>query len=173
MRNPLTRNLGYLSLVALFFLPVYTTALESDKDQPLMWSADGDSRMSLRGEFRILVMSNNVRVTQGTLQINGDEVIIETRINSDEPPKITVHGSPVRYQQQLDNEGGLVVGFGDTLMLYTDEVNGEEVLELIGNAAIQSPDASLKCSAITYIADRDLIREAAGPCEGVLSSTTN
>ena len=172
MRKLFNRNIAYCSLATFFFLPFYITALESDQDQLLQWRSDGELRMSVEGEFRISVMSNNVSVTQGTLQIDGDEAIIEERVDSDEPPKITVHGSPVRYQQQLNDEGDVVVGSSDTMLFYTDEADGKKILELVGNATIQSPDTSMKCSAITYVAESDLF-ESSGPCEGVLSSTTN
>ncbi|GIT21729.1 MAG: hypothetical protein CM1200mP40_14110 [Gammaproteobacteria bacterium] len=43
-----------------------------------------------------------MRVTQGTLEILGDEAIFEYDANSNELTKVTVHGTPVRFQQQLD-----------------------------------------------------------------------
>ena len=73
-----------------------------------------------------------------------------------------MHGTPVRFQQQLDEDGALVIGTSDTLLFYSDELD-ETILELVGNANIESPDSTMRCEAIVYISDRDLIREAAGP----------
>ncbi len=149
-----------------------SSALESDKAQDLTWDADGDSRMSIVGENRIVQMSDNVRISQGTMKINGDEATIEYDINNNEIRKITVNGNPVHYQQQLDSDEGLVVGSSTTITFYTDEADGSNIVELIGEAVIESPNSNLMCSAIVYIADQDLIRKASGPCSGVLNPST-
>ena len=72
----------------------------------------------------------------------------------------------------MDEDGALVKGTSDTLIFYTDELD-ETILELLGNANIESPDSTMRCEAIVYISDRDLIREATGPCQGTLSSQPN
>jgi len=162
----------YLAVCLGIILQPSISALESDGDQQVIWSSEGDSTMSIQGNIRILEMSANVRVTQGTLEILGDEAIFEYEANSNELKKVTVSGSPVRYQQQLDEDGALVKGTSDTLIFYTDELD-ETILELLGNANIESPDSTMRCEAIVYISDRDLIREATGPCQGTLSSQPN
>ena len=162
----------YLAVCLGIILQPSISALESDGDQQVIWSSEGDSTMSIQGNIRILEMSANVRVTQGTLEILGDEAIFEYEANSNELKKVTVSGSPVRYQQQLDEDGALVKGTSDMLIFYTDELD-ETILELLGNANIESPDSTMRCEAIVYISDRDLIREATGPCQGTLSSQPN
>ena len=164
-------NGGRLCLLVGIFLVMETVvSLESDKTQPVLFSSDGNSTMNIKGNSRILEMSNNVKVTQGTLEILGNEATFEYSVSTNELTRVTVHGTPVRYQQQLDEEGSLVKGTSDTLLFYTDEIDNETILELVGNANIESPDSAMRCAAITYIVDRDLIREANGPCEGMLST---
>lgn len=153
-------------------LPLSLMALEADKYQQVLWSSDGDSTMNIVGNNRILEMRENVKVTQGTLEIYGNEAVFEYQASTNELTKVTVHGNPVRYQQQLDENGTLVVGTSTTLLFYTDELN-QTILELVGDANIQSPDSSMSCSAIIYISEQDLIREAVGPCQGTLSSQPN
>lgn len=148
-------------------------ALESDKQQGIQFSSDGGSTMSTSGELRTLQMKENVKITQGTLQITGDEAIFEYRADSNELIRVTVTGSPVRYQQQLDASGGLVTGTSDSLLLYTEPETGQTLLELIGTANINTPDSSMKCAAIVYLADQNIIRDAPGPCEGVINSQPN
>jgi lipopolysaccharide export system protein LptA len=77
----------------------------------------------------------------------------------------------VGYSQQLSTDGEDVAGTSRELRLYTDEITAQSVIELIGDAAISSPDSTMNCAAITYLVDLDLIREAKGPCSGSLSST--
>ena len=165
----INREKFYL-LVGIFFLMDTVLSLESDNIQPVLFSSDGNSTMKIEGNTRILKMSNNVKVTQGTLEILGNEATFEYSISTNELTRVTVHGTPVHYQQQLDEDGSLVKGTSDILLFYTDEFDNETILELVGNANIESPDSTMRCAAITYVVDRDLIREANGPCEGMLST---
>ncbi len=157
----------------LAFISGGLNALEADKSEKIHSSHDGNLTMSTSGEFRILAMEENVKITQGSLQITGDEAIFEYLLASNELIRVTVTGSPVRYQQQLNASGGLATGTSDSLLLYTEPETGQNVLELIGTANISTPDSSMKCAAIVYLADQDIIREASGPCEGVINSQPN
>ena len=165
-----TSYMRHLLLVCISLSTGFVMSLESDKNQRVLWSSDGDSTMSVEGNTRILGMTENVKVTQGTLEILGNEAIFEYTASTNELTRVTVRGTPVHYQQQLDEDGSIVVGTSNTLLFYTDETTNETILELIGNADIQSPDSTMSCEAIIYIANRDLIREATGPCEGTLST---
>ena len=127
-------------------------ALESDKDQQVIWSADGNSAMRITEDRRILEMSNNVIVNQGTLEIRGDRAIFEYEASTNVLKQVQVFGQPVRYQQQLDGDESSVSGV---------------------SAQIESPSSTIKCNSIIYLVDRDLIREAAGPCEGALGAQQN
>ena len=70
-------------------------ALESDKQQELIFSADGGSHMSIANGIRVLEMSDNVKIIQGTMEIRGDAATIESSISNNEVSKITVIGNPV------------------------------------------------------------------------------
>lgn len=158
--------------LALFAILTGTvSALETDKDQELLWTADGDSRMSIDNGIRIVEMSDNVRITQGSLEIRGDAAIIEYNISDNEVSKVTVTGSPAYYQQQLDSSDEPVQGSSNSLSFYSDSVDGNTIIELVGEAVIESPTSNLRCSAIVYISEQDLIREAPGPCSGVFNSS--
>ena len=58
-------------------------------------------------------------------------------------------------------------GTADLLELYEDSANGEAVFDLRGDAVIQSPDTDMRCAAIVYGVDSNLIRETVGPCSGL------
>lgn len=148
-------------------------ALEADAQQEIEYSSDGGSSMRLEGGSRIWVLTDNVNVTQGSLQITGDEAIIELDAQSNELLRVTVHGSPVHYQQQLDETGARVTGSSLTLELYRDSTGEGMVIELVGEASIASPDTTMSCTSITYLADQDLIREAEGRCQGSFSPSSN
>ena len=147
-------------------------ALESDNKQQVTWSADGNSNMRISESSRILEMHTNVIVNQGSLEIKGDRAIFEYAASTNELRQVQVYGSPVLYQQQLNDNDSLVSGISDSLILSITD-SQETVLELIGNAKIESPSSTINCSSIVYIVELDLIREAAGPCEGALGAQQN
>lgn len=148
-------------------------ALESDSSQEVQWDSGGDLTMRVEGDTRILEMTENVRVTQGSLEIVGSRAIFEYDAETNELLRVTIDGSPVRYRQELDS-GDLVSGISETMFLYRDEIEGQgTVIELIGNARIDSQDSSMSCAAIVYLAGQDLIREATGPCQGTLGTSDN
>ena len=145
-------------------------SLESDKNQELLWSTDGPSHMSNEDGIRLMEMSDNVIITRGSMEIRGDKAIIETIISSGEISKVTVTGTPVHYQQQLDTRDTPVKGSSNSISFYTDKDDGSSVVELEGNAVIESPSSNFQCKAITYIAEQDLIRDTVGPCSGAFNS---
>jgi lipopolysaccharide transport protein LptA len=157
-------TLGYLSITSSF-------SLEADKDQELLVSADGGSRMSIVGDIRLMEMSDNVIITRGSMEIRGDTATIETVMSSGEVSKVTVLGTPVYYQQQLDSSDEPVKGSSNSITFYTDESDGATVVELVGEAVIESPTSNFKCSAITYIAELDLMRDSQGPCSGEFNTS--
>tara|TARA_B110000305_G_scaffold163054_1_gene180393 strand:- start:883 stop:1377 length:495 start_codon:yes stop_codon:yes gene_type:complete len=157
-------TLGYLSITSSF-------SLEADKDQELLVSADGGSRMSIVGDNRLMEMSDNVIITRGSMEIRGDTATIETVMSSGEVSKVTVVGTPVYYQQQLDSSDEPVKGSSNSITFYTDESDGATIVELVGEAVIESPTSNFKCSAITYIAELDLMRDSQGPCSGEFNTS--
>lgn len=148
-----------------------SSSLEADKEQILEFSADGGSHMSIEGGIRLMEMSDNVIITRGTMEIRGDTATIESVVSSGEVSKVTVIGTPVYYEQQLDSSDEPVKGSSNSITFYSDEGDGTSVVELVGQAVIESPTSNFKCSAITYIAEQDLIRDTQGPCSGVFNSS--
>ncbi|MFT6093042.1 MAG: lipopolysaccharide transport protein LptA [Pseudohongiellaceae bacterium] len=162
------------TLISAIILAGHLTSTAQDLSakpilQNVEWSADGDSMMTETGNIRTFNLLENVIVTQGTLKIVGDSAILEQDKLTRELIRVTVHGTPVSYQQQLDPDGSTVNGTSDSILLFTEDATGETVIELAGNAHIVSPDTTMDCVAIVYLPNPDLIRKATGPCTGLLS----
>ncbi len=168
MQKSVTRFLSSFIIISLF-INIQPNAVESDREQQVTWSADGNSSMQIVENLRILEMTTNVIVNQGSLEIKGDQAIFEYEASTNELRKVQVYGSPVTYQQQLDEDESMVSGFSDSLTLSNNNFE-ETILELFGNAKIQSPSSTISCKSIVYVVEKDLIREAAGPCEGALGT---
>ncbi|HIA59964.1 MAG TPA: lipopolysaccharide transport periplasmic protein LptA [Gammaproteobacteria bacterium] len=165
-----SNNTGAIAIFSLCgLISMSAFALESDKDQDVAYTADGDLKMMTEDNRRVVTMNNNVKVTQGSLQITGDMAIFEYDLTSKALLKVTVNGSPARYQQQLDEEGDLVQGDSETIHYST---NLETIIEFIGDANLRQPGTTTSCVAIKYFADTELF-ETTGPCSGILSSQSN
>ncbi len=149
-----------------------SSALETDKEAKVEWKAAGNSTMAISDGIRTLTMEDNVVVTQGSLRITGDKAVFEYSVSSNEIQRITVEGSPVNYSQTLSNDGSSVTGTSTSLALYSDAA-AQSIVELKGNASLNSPDSAMSCAAIVYLVDLDLIREATGPCSGSLDNTAD
>lgn len=163
------RSIAATVLFAAAALSVAADAHSAENPQKLSYSADGELTMTVSDNVRTLNLSENVIIIQGTLRIVGDLAVLEFDEPTQELIKATVFGAPVRYTQGLDSEDSEVEGTSDSIQLVTEESTGVSVIELTGNAYIQSPDTTMQCAAIVYLPDSDLIRKATGPCAGTLS----
>ncbi|MDE0478977.1 MAG: hypothetical protein OXI13_05040 [Gammaproteobacteria bacterium] len=157
----------FLACAMLLCWAAGAPALENDSEQTIEWSADGSSSMSTEGGVRRLHMTENVAITQGSLEINGDEALLEYSTETNELSRVTVQGAPARYRQALDDDGGIVSGSGDTILFYEDE-DGNTVIELVGNADISSREMNTSCETILYVTELELIR-ASGNCAGAFT----
>lgn len=141
--------------------------------EPVDYIAEGGVTMSTDGEIRIVEMAGPVQVTQGSILIEGDHAIFEYAADSGRLIKATVDGSPVNYKQELDGNRGSVTGTSEQLILFEDEITLETMIEMIGNAIIDTPDSSMNCAALLYNSTLNLIPSSTGPCGGSLSNSPN
>ena len=166
--NSLAPNLLHLIFPAIVVLPGMLMAAQSQS--PVNWSADGELLVTIENNRRILRMQDNVRISQDSINISGSSAIFEYTLDTQELLRVTVYGTPVIYSQASEGSAEPVTGKSDTLILYDDELTEDTVVEMIGNAFIKSPSSTMNCASIIYVTERDLVREALGPCQGALTS---
>ncbi len=168
----LPRWLGNCYVLCLLLI---TPALEAAKQEtiPVDWQAAGEVVMSSGPGVRLIEMSDEVEVTQGNIVVKGDHAVFEYAADSGRLVRATIIGSPVNYRQQLEGDFSVVTGTSNTLIIYEDELTGETMIEMIGEATINSPDSSMNCAAILYNSSQNLIPSSTGPCGGSLISPAN
>ena len=166
--NSLAPNLLYSIFSAMVFVPGILMAAQSQS--PVNWSADGELLVTIENNRRILRMKDNVRISQDGIDISGNSAIFEYTLDTQELLRVTVLGTPVKYTQASESSTEPVTGNSDTLIFYNDELTEDTIVEMIGNAFIKSPSSTMNCASIIYVTERDLIREAVGPCQGALTS---
>jgi lipopolysaccharide transport protein LptA len=134
--------------------------------EPVEYSNDGKTTMVISEGVRLVTLNDNVKVKQGSMEILGDTAVIEIEEATRELIKVTVHGTPVRYAQTVGNAGGSVKGNSNIIVLFTQDNTGETVVELTGEARIETPDTTMNCAAIVYLPNLALVPDSTGPCVG-------
>lgn len=91
-----------------------------------------------------LLLTDNVTVKQGTLEIKADRV--EALRNADQQADTFIaEGNPATYTQQLD-DGSTISAQADRITYY----QAREVLELVGNAQVSQGSSRSSAQIITY-----------------------
>lgn len=129
-----------LLLTALCSMSVSVYALKGDTDQPIDISSGSQS---LDLEKNIVVLTDNVLITQGSIKIQAANVTITRQEGKKE--KIEASGSPVTFQQTLDS-GKPVDGKANSVSY---DLN-QEFLTLTGKAELKQIDSFVKADKITY-----------------------
>lgn len=137
---------------ALLSVSFSAAALKGDTDQPI--NIDSGSQ-SLDMENNVVVFSDNVVITQGSIKINAAKVTITRQEGKKET--IDASGSPVTFQQTLDN-GKPVNGKGNSVHYDL----GSEFLTLIGNAELKQLDSFIKAEKITYDVKKQQLKATSG-----------
>lgn len=133
-----------LTLAVALLCSMSAFALKDDTKQPINISSDNQS---LDLEHNVVTFSDNVVITQGSILINAGKVTI-TRPSENEKngqEKVAAYGSPVTFQQQLDN-GKIINGRANQV----DYNVGSQFLKLTGNAQLKQEDSQIDAQLITY-----------------------
>ncbi|WP_114909293.1 lipopolysaccharide transport periplasmic protein LptA [Haemophilus haemolyticus] len=138
----LTNN-KIILLATLIMTSFSALALKDDTNQPINIVSDNQS---LDMEKSVVTFTDNVSITQGSILIKANKVVI-TRPPESSGKKETVEafGTPVTFHQQLDN--GKPVN-GKANKVHYDL--GTEFLTLTDNAELKQLDSKINGQLITY-----------------------
>ncbi|MFZ7173919.1 lipopolysaccharide transport periplasmic protein LptA [[Pasteurella] aerogenes] len=130
-------------LTTLMMTSVSAFALKDDTNKPINIESDNQS---LDMENSVVTFTDNVVITQGSILIKAQKVVIK-RPPKDSGKKETVEafGSPVTFHQILD-DGKPVDGKAN--QVHYDL--GTEFLTLTGNAELKQLDSKINGNHITY-----------------------
>lgn len=137
MRNP---ELKFLLACLLLCGPAVSSALESDRQQPLLVNADstdgtlGDGTAVLRG---------SVEIRQGSLLVRAD--VAEVEKVDGRVRQVHLTGSPVLLQQEIEDEG-LVSATASTI----DYQVATGLVTLTGSADVNHPQYHISGEVLTY-----------------------
>ncbi|AFJ45505.1 lipopolysaccharide ABC transporter substrate-binding protein LptA [Shimwellia blattae] len=139
--NKLSLNLVISGALLAASLPAL--AVTGDTDQPIHIESD---QQSLDMQGNVVTFTGNVVVTQGTIKINADKVVVTRPEGQSGKEVIDGYGNPATFYQMQDN-GKPVKGHA-AKMHY--ELASDFVV-LTGNAYLEQLDSNIKGDKITYL----------------------
>ncbi|AAU38322.1 MULTISPECIES: lipopolysaccharide transport periplasmic protein LptA [Basfia] len=136
---------------ALVMTSLSAFALKDDTNQPINIVSDNQS---LDMEKSIVTFTDNVVITQGSILIKANKVII-TRPPEGSKQKETVEafGNPVTFHQMLDDGKP---ADGKANRVHYDL--GKEFLTLTGNAQLKQLDSTIDGDVITYDVNKQQLK---------------
>lgn len=132
-------------------------AKSTDRSQPM--DIDADSTDALLGDDAVTTMNGNVRIRQGTLEVDADRAEIH-RAGGD-IGEIVLSGAPARLRQVSDT--GEPIDARAQRIVYT---RTSEIMVLTGGVVIEQPRGSLRGETLKYNLDTGRI-EGGGDGRGV------
>lgn len=139
--NKFSFKLALASALLAASLPAL--ALTGDTDQPIHIESD---QQSLDMQGNVATFTGNVIVTQGSIKINADKVVVTRPAGEKGKETIDGYGNPATFYQMQDN-GKPVKGHASKMHY---EVASDLVV-LTGAAYLEQLDSNIKGDKITYL----------------------
>ncbi len=136
MRLPVAKT---LLLVAL--LPLLVQAKTTDRNAPM--DVEADRTDAMLGDDSDSILTGNVKITQGSLEVNADRAVIHRR--GGDITEITLTGAPATLKQMADN--GEPMNARAAQIVYT--LSSDQVV-LTGGVVIEQPRGTLRGETIKY-----------------------
>lgn len=130
-------------------------AERNDRDQPIQFSADKSEAINY--ETKVATLSGNVIITQGTMIIHADRVVL--RQNPDNTLSATAHGKPVSFRQKSNSSDEYVEGYA----LRAEYDGQKEVLELFDQALLKQGVDEIRSNYIYYNGATETFRAEGRP----------
>ncbi len=130
-------------------VPAVVQALSSDRNLPIVIDADEFEIDEPRRSSRY---RGNVQLTQGSLVVRADEIVVRTNASRD-VERLTARGRPTTFSQQLD-DGGTVRGEALTI----DYDAQQQRLLLEGQARLWRDKDEVSGHTIEYLLDTERVK---------------
>jgi lipopolysaccharide export system protein LptA len=142
IRHPALRRIAALAAaLALAAAAPLAHAEKADKQKPINYSADhGD----VNYQTKVGTLSGNVVVTQGTMTIHADRIVI--RQNPDNSVSVSAFGNPVSFRQKRDGYDEYFDGYAQ----HAEYDGSREFLELFDRALLRRGQDEIRSNYITY-----------------------
>lgn len=161
MKNKNPKNLVCLLLILL--MPAAALAEQADRDKPINLEAD---TVTVDDATKISTYQGNVQLTQGTLLIRADKLVVKEDANGLQHG--TAYGNPASFKQKREGLDEYVEGYGQRI-----EYDGKnDKVELFTQARMKRNQDEVRGNYISYDAKTEFFqvlgggKEAAAPGKG-------
>jgi len=162
MINRQIRWLAVIQAILLSWTPGLSTALSTDRNQPMLIEADEAELDDANG---ISIYRGDVKVTQGTLTLTGDVMTVHSKGN--DINKVIIDGSPATYAQLPDNKEEFVRARSTRMEYYTTP----DRVVLLGEAEVWQAGDLLKSERIEYNIETDQVNAGSQKSTGRVKIT--
>lgn len=135
-------KLSHLSLIACLFASTQVMALSTDRDQPVY--IDSDSQ-HLDMQSNQVTFLGDVKLKQGSININADKVIVTRNKTDGSINKIDGYGNLATFSQLTDDGKTL---YGEAKELHYEVSNDQ--LTMIDDAMLAQDDSEIRGNHIRY-----------------------
>jgi len=129
-----------VSITSILMCSTYVYALESDFQQSIYIEAADTLYSPNQSTFS----ASNIQIKQGTIDIQAAKAI--GTLKNGQPYQLTLTGSPVRFQQKVSEEKGMVYGKANRVEYNTTATE----IVLKGNASIIRDGSSISGETLRY-----------------------
>ncbi|KAB8306799.1 lipopolysaccharide ABC transporter substrate-binding protein LptA [Erwinia endophytica] len=143
MKFKMQNNLKLLTLGLLLTASLPAFALTGDSDKPV--NVDSENQ-SLDMQGNVATFTGKVVVTQGSIKITADKVVVTRPGGDSNKTLVDAYGSPATFYQMQDN-GKPVQGHAQKMHYDL----ARDFVELTGNAYLEQLDSNVKGDRITYL----------------------
>lgn len=144
---------GRLCMLLALLLPMPGQALKSDRSQPVRIRAH---KAVIDEKTGTSTYTGNVIVTQGTLRITADRIIVYRKDRH--LTRIVANGAPATFRQRVENRKGYVRGQARNM----EYLAGRNVVVLRNKARLRQAGNLFRSGRIVYDLNRDRVRAGAG-----------
>jgi lipopolysaccharide export system protein LptA len=135
--------------VLILSLSGQAQALSTDRDQPVQIEADQANIDDIK---RITVYLGNVKVTQGSMEVQADKVTLN--YDTDKNVELIIaEGKPVKFKQRPDNRDQDIQAFAQRVEYHVKN----QILNLSANAEIRQGQDSFKGDKMVYDVQRSTL----------------
>ncbi len=142
-------RLSLVIMLATLLISTNASALPEDKDQPIKIAADTAVRDEKQGTT---VYSGNVRMNQGTLNIDADTITIYH--TGEDASRIVAAGTPAQLEQQPEIDKALLKAEAATIEYFKNE----ERVQLREAARIEQDGSIVTGDTIDYFMAEQLVK---------------
>jgi lipopolysaccharide export system protein LptA len=137
-------------LLAILLLPSgVTRALPTDSEQPIAVEADN---LEIRDAENISIYEGNVRLVQGSIEIDSDRLVIHFN-DANDLTLMEMTGAPARFRQ-LDDQGEEMIGEARRI----NYLESESMLELIEQARFSHTGDTIESNRIRINTENNSIQ---------------